>query len=620
MALELPMSVKISPSSIICDVCKLSRCFKKYKHHLLLHVRNGEISFVEVQKILFKCRIPRSDARNGISTNPQFGYVCRYRNDLNMECRHVVLDLPRHLAFLHKLDRSCSLFADLIAESKKELPLERHADSKMAEKSDKQSSLHELREPISSQNLAKSVLSFNSGGIYGNNCIPSADHYSFTVESDIESSSEVELVTNNGNHDSSFVSPLPQLVIGSDTLGIRFIDPEKIICEFHAFLLTKRGGDRRNTPVKGDLSSFRCMIKEIGWDNLWDPNKLNQYVSCAKSSPSTIYCRLRSYEKFIHFLRVQFPSFLPSLERLRGIESMLSHLKEAMGKDRHMRSKDTMAASRVRMPISFNYLRKWRARREDVDVKRLFSLFTDETNCLDESLYLQIRNYLIVEILLANAQRSGIIEGMRVKEVLLAKDNRNTDSLHHIYVEHHKTGYIQAAIIYLGAEIYSYLKIFVCRVIPLLPSITIHCGTRGEDDCHVFQTWKCPVLRTSTVSHCLRSGLRLFGIEDPHGCPTDYRKAASTLISMNNPSMQESLSQFMCHARSTTERHYRHHMSHRGLYPVFNELARCQALPAEGEISVAVSPKLASTSDPSFSNNTTYSIHDTIPILSIEWI
>ena len=48
--------------------------------------------------------------------------------------------------------------------------------------------------------------------------------------------------------------------------------------------------------------------------------------------------------------------------------------------------------------------------------------------------------------------------------------------------------------------------------------------------------------------------------------------------------MQESLSQFMCHTRSTTERHYRHHMSHRSLWPVFNELSRCQALPSEDTV------------------------------------
>ena len=45
--------------------------------------------------------------------------------------------------------------------------------------------------------------------------------------------------------------------------------------------------------------------------------------------------------------------------------------------------------------------------------------------------------------------------------------------------------------------------------------------------------------------------------------------------------MQESLSQFMCHPRATTERHYRLHMSHIGLSSVFTELARCQSLQAD---------------------------------------
>ena len=56
---------------------------------------------------------------------------------------------------------------------------------------------------------------------------------------------------------------------------------------------------------------------------------------------------------------------------------------------------------------------------------------------------------------------------------------------------------------------------------------------------------------------------------------------------MHNPLMQESLSQFMYHARSTTERHYRHHMSHKSLWPVFNELARCQNLPSEEDTMTA---------------------------------
>ena len=70
------------------------------------------------------------------------------------------------------------------------------------------------------------------------------------------------------------------------------------------------------------------------------------------------------------------------------------------------------------------------------------------------SLYIQLRNYLLVEIILANAQLSGIIEGMLIMKVLQDKGNRNNDDLHYLYVANHKTGYLQPAKLYLDADIY----------------------------------------------------------------------------------------------------------------------------------------------------------------------
>ena len=46
----------------------------------------------------------------------------------------------------------------------------------------------------------------------------------------------------------------------------------------------------------------------------------------------------------------------------------------------------------------------------------------------------------------------------------------------------------------------------------------------------------------------------------------------------------------MCHSRSTTERHYRHHMAHRGLYSTFTALASCQAMPGEDHTPLDSSP------------------------------
>ena len=158
-----------------------------------------------------------------------------------------------------------------------------------------------------------------------------------------------------------------------------------------------------------------------------------------------------------------------------------------------------------------------------------------------------------------------------IKEVLESRSNRNTENNHCLYVQHHKTDYKQTAIIYLEAKIFNYLLVFVLELLPHLSSIgLVRCAT----NCPVFQTWRSGSLVSTNISNCLRSGLVLYGINDPDGRPTDYRKAVATLISMHSPTLQEPLSQIMCHNRSTAERHYISHQSHQYLSSVFTELAR----------------------------------------------
>ena len=128
-----------------------------------------------------------------------------------------------------------------------------------------------------------------------------------------------------------------------------------------------------------------------------------------------------------------------------------------------------MAASRKRIPFSFNVVREGRSRRESLELKRDFVSFPDAAKILNMSLYIQLRNYLLVEIIFANAQGLGIIEGMLIMEVLQDKGNRNNDNLHYLYVANHKTGYLQPAKLYLDAEIYDLLITFVSRLLPLPP-------------------------------------------------------------------------------------------------------------------------------------------------------
>ena len=116
-------------ASILCIVCKKSRCYNKYRRHLQTHVANGELKADDVSKIMFQCRTTRCDIKQPHPPAMQRGYTCQYIDEGNKACGHVVLDLKRHLVTVHKLDRCCSLFEDLCEKGFKQNPLKRRLDT-----------------------------------------------------------------------------------------------------------------------------------------------------------------------------------------------------------------------------------------------------------------------------------------------------------------------------------------------------------------------------------------------------------------------------------------------------------------------------------------------------------
>ncbi|KAI6647785.1 hypothetical protein LOD99_8500 [Oopsacas minuta] len=134
----------------------------------------------------------------------------------------------------------------------------------------------------------------------------------FTNESDSDSDHsnsvfEATLVPPREDCSSSITSPPTIPRASSDSTSLQIIDMEKLTAEFHTFMITNGGGGRRNTPVKGDISSFRCFAKEVWWGNFWNHNVLNDYITSATCSPSTSYGRLRVYEKVHPFLAFAIP-------------------------------------------------------------------------------------------------------------------------------------------------------------------------------------------------------------------------------------------------------------------------------------------------------------------------
>lgn len=335
-------------SQICCIVCKRSRCYKKYRRHLKTHVTHGELNAEDVSKIMFKCHQTRCDIKVFSQDKTQRGYVCHYQTESKKECGHIVLDLKRHLKKVHNLDTCSSMSEDLIEKGLSEKPLKRKLDTKCTNEDNGEQSNPSHKRVSSSHEVGDSMTNFriqSEISLSTSTSIPAdrSDSDIYNFESDSESDDcvfELNSVPHQDDLNLStishpFSSSAPTLTpCGScipTNLGLHFMDSDKIIKEFNTFMLSKGGGGRRNTPIKGDISSFRCLVKDIGWANLWNVNALNSYVSSATCSPSTTYGRLRVYERFVYFLRSEYPNLLPHPERMQAINSMLAALKEALG-------------------------------------------------------------------------------------------------------------------------------------------------------------------------------------------------------------------------------------------------------------------------------------------------
>ena len=77
----------------------------------------------------------------------------------------------------------------------------------------------------------------------------------------------------------------------------------------------------------------------------------------------------------------------------------------------------------------------------------LFDKYKSSTP-LNRDDYAHMRGHLILELIISNEQRSGIIQGLTVDEVLKAKCDLIGGRFHRLMIANHKTGYIQCATLF----------------------------------------------------------------------------------------------------------------------------------------------------------------------------
>ena len=167
---------------------------------------------------------------------------------------------------------------------------------------------------------------------------------------------------------------------------------------------------------------------------------------------------------------------------------------------------------------------------------------------ITQAMYTLVRDYLIAQIMIDNANRAGVVAFMTVKEFQRAKLE---EGCYVVQVLHHKTVDTHGpAQVLLTVHLYNCLDIFLKELRAKLPC------SQTDVNMPVFLSWLGKSLQSNQITKALGSIFKKAGVEGPiHH--TLYRKSAVTHCHDKHKDMSSHLADLMAHRESTAEKYYR---------------------------------------------------------------
>lgn len=168
---------------------------------------------------------------------------------------------------------------------------------------------------------------------------------------------------------------------------------------------------------------------------------------------------------------------------------------------------------------------------------------------ITQAKYTLVRDYLIAQIMIDNANRAGVVAYMTVQEFQRA---RSENDRHVVRVLQHKTVDTHGpAQIVLTNHLYNHLNIFLTEMHSKLP---VKESAEGSDK--FFLSWGGNNMESSQMSRALSSIFQKAGIDGPV-THTLYRKSAVSECHQNRKDISGNLADLMAHRETSAEKYYR---------------------------------------------------------------
>ena len=521
--------------------CPLSHCNSKVVH-LPRHLRNvhnwsKEYARTAISRFRLRKKYQFSDEQKAMAGNRKVKKANTERNCKKKPCRKRKLcpltgcatttdRLPQHLQRVHKLQRTDAKYkkalsmAKVISSDRPHIFLRRKQERQKDQESDV----------------------FNS-----------------TAMSLDESGEEIEMVEDESDDYKSDVEEgsCDFNSQASENADIQVEDVSKTLRSFRDWLVSPDGGKKDGKTAKQHVSQLNKVLSVIGegrlLSSLVDTKKIRdtflQRYAAEKYHASTIKSYLMSLQHYCSFLLADQPSGVRfDKENVLSLREKLIRWSASYKRENTRRRWEKLEEDRSVLitPDKIREFERSQAAREAVIL--LGQLCGAHAIQITQEKYTLVRDYLIAQIMIDNANRAGVVTCMTVKEferATLEGDRYVVRVLHHKTVNTHGP-----AQVVLTSHLYNYIKVFMQEMRSHLPNVNL------LDKQTVFLSWGGKPMESSQMTKALGSIFKKAGVKGPvHH--TLYRKSAVSRCHDKHKEISGNLADLMAHREVTAQKYYR---------------------------------------------------------------
>lgn len=434
-------------------------------------------------------------------------------------CFAVVKRISTHLSQYHHIDKKSHLFKTLVLVAKK--------------RNKKQLALTDETDQSDMSSIEDEPL----GTMQVNQSSPDLDAQSI----DMASTDMAEM------EDDAVASEIPD--------EIRHAALPTDFLQFQMWLQSADGGRKCEKSAKQHAFQVGVIFDAVAESRhvsaLWDYKLLSGFLKVhaveKQFSPATIKSYLSSVRHWFSYIVAEESDRLTSEEKQR-IQQVSDRVLRWIGsykKEAALRHLGKMDADLSKL-ITPEKVAVFDRSEPALSAIKIFGEMNDGTpKVVTQNEYTVTRDFLLTQIIITNANRSGVLANMTVKEFFSA---RLVDGNHVVSVVNHKTAFTYGpAKIVLNPSLFSWLTIFV-------KFIRSQC-TRGSSP-FLFLSWNGEHLESGQITRAAQSVWKKAGLGSEITC-TLMRKSAVSSIHQSCPEEKERLADLMCHTTQTASKSYK---------------------------------------------------------------